>query len=83
MRLCGFSVAALSLDLGQMNIARELIDGGYNYDFRIRPPSIQALEQDPTFLPPKPVQQRVGTSLGKAEMESNQCHRRTQHFLQI
>ena len=45
-----------------MNITRKLIDDGYNaktytsnygyYDFRICPPSIDALEEYPTLLPP-------------------------------
>ena len=58
-----------------MNIARGLIDDGYNvekygsvygnYDFRIRPPSIDALEEDPTLLPPKPVQKKAGRPNGK------------------
>ena len=75
MRQCGFSVAAFILDLGRMNIARELIDDGYkaetyrsaygNPDFRIRPPSIDALEEDPTLLPPKPVQKKAGHPNGK------------------
>ena len=72
---CGFSVAVFILDLGRMNIARELIDDGYNAekyrsaygncDFRIRPPSIDALEEDPTLLPPKPVQKKAGRPKGK------------------
>ena len=70
MRQCGFSVAAFILDLGRMNIARELIDDGYkaekyrsaygNPDFRIRPPYIDALEEDPTLLPPKQSKRRRG-----------------------
>jgi len=75
MRQCGFSVAAFSIDLGRMNIARELIDDGYkadkyrsiysNPDFRIHPPSIDALEEDPIPLPPKPVQKKAGRPKGK------------------
>ena len=75
MRQRGFFVAAFSLDLGRMNIARELIDDGYNAedfrsaygnpDFRIHPPSIDALEEDPTLLPPKPVQKKAGRPKGK------------------
>ena len=58
-----------------MNIARELIDDGYksekyrsvygNPDFRIHPPSIDGLEEDPTLLPPKPVQEKAGCPKGK------------------
>ena len=61
-----------------MNIARGLIDDGYNvekygsvygnYDFRIRPPSIDALEEDPTLLPPKPLQTKAGRPKGKRKM---------------
>ena len=75
MRQCGFSVAVFILDLGRMNIAREPIDDRYkagkyrsaygNPDFRIRPPSIDALEGDPTLLPPKPVQKKAGRPKGK------------------
>ena len=74
MRQCGFSVAAFILDLCRMNIARELIDDGYaemyrsaygNYGFRIRPPSIDALEEVPTLLSLKPVQKKAGRSRGK------------------
>ena len=75
MRQCGFSVSAFSLDLGRMKIARELIDDGYNaetyrstygsYDFRIRPPSIDALDENPTLLPPKPVHKKAGRPKGK------------------
>ena len=63
------------LDLGKMDIARELIDDGYNAEkyrcaygnpnFRIRPPSLDALEEDPTLLPPKPVQKKAGRPKGK------------------
>ena len=70
MRQCGFSVAAIVLDLGRMNIAREVIDDGYkaekyrsaygNPDFRIHPPPIDALKEDPTLLPLKPVQKKAG-----------------------
>ena len=75
MRQCDFSVAAFILDLGRMNIARELIDDGCkaekymsaygNPDFRIHPPSIDTLEEDPTLLPPKPVQKKAGHPKGK------------------
>ena len=75
MRQCGFSVAVFILDLGRMNIARELIDDEYkaetymsaygNPDFRIHPPSIDMLEEDPTLLPPKPVQKKAGRPKGK------------------
>ena len=75
MRQCGLSVAAFILDLSRMDIARELIDDGYkaekyrsaygNPDFRIHPPSIDALEEDPTLLPPKPVQKKAGRPKGK------------------
>ena len=74
MRQCGFSVAAFILDLGRMNIARELIDDGYkaekyrsaydNPDFRIRPPSIHALEEG-------------GASQGKAKKEAYQSNRKS------
>ena len=63
------------LDLGKMDIARELIDDGYNAEkyrsaygnpnFCIRPPSLGALEEDPTLLPPKPVQKKAGRPKGK------------------
>ena len=36
-----------------------------NPDFRILPPSIDALEEDPTLLPPKPVQKKAGRPKGK------------------
>ena len=75
MRQCGFSVTAFILDLGRMNIAREFIDEGYKAekyrsaygynDFRIRPPSIDALEEYPILLLPKPVQKKVGRPKGK------------------
>ena len=58
-----------------MNIARDLIDDGYkaekyrsaygNPDLRIRPPSIDALEEDPTLLPHKPVQKKAECPRGK------------------
>ena len=75
MRQCGFSVAAFSLDMGRMNITREVIDDGYNAetfrsaygnnDFRNRPLSIGTLEEDTTLLPPKPVQKKAGRPKGK------------------
>ena len=65
MRQCGFSVAAFILDLGRINIARGSAYG--NYDFRIRSPSIDALEEDPILLPPKPVQKKAGRPKGKRE----------------
>ena len=75
MRQCGFSVAAFILVLSRINIAQEVIDDGYNAeryrsadgnpDFHIRPPSIDALEENPTPLPPKPVQKKAGRPKGK------------------
>ena len=75
MHQCCFSVAAFILDMGRISIAQELIDDEYNaeryrstygnFDFRIRPHSIDTLEEDPTLLPPKPVQKRAGHPKGK------------------
>ena len=72
-----FLRCAFILDLGRMNIARELIDDEYkaekymsaygNPDFRIHLPSIDALEEDHTLLPPKPVQKKSGRPKGRGK----------------
>ena len=64
-----------------MDIARELIDDGYNVQyyriayadvsFRIRSPSLDTLENDPTLLPPKLVENKSGRPKGKRKRKRN------------
>lgn len=75
-----------------MDVARELIDDGYNaqkyrdaygdLNLCIRPPSVENLESDPTLLPSMPVTNKSGPQ-GEADEEARRLSGGGTHLLAL